>query len=165
MDKKTKLMIGIGIGVIGLAIIGAVILSKKQATAVKKDVSQLTQSEDDQEAIPTAGPGVKVELVPVVSKKEIKLVVSGVPDKTTSIEYEFTYSTKEQESEGVFSTAKPEKGSEYFPKTFERQITLGTCSKNVCRYHNVTSDISVILKFEGGYGAQILQKKFDYAKL
>lgn len=158
-------MIAIGIGVVALALVAAVVLSRKPAPVVKKDMSQLTQSEDDQEAIPTAGPGVTVELKIVVPQKEFKLLVSGVPDKTTSIEYEVKYSTKDQESEGVFSTARPKEGGPHFPTTFERQITLGTCSKNVCRYHQVTSDISVTLKFEGSYGAQLLQKKFDYAKL
>lgn len=158
-------MIGLGIGLVGVVLIAVVVLSKKPTPVQKKDVSQLEQSQDDLDVIPTVGPEVKVELVSVVPKQEVKLVVTGVPDNTSSLEYEFTYSTKEQDTEGVFSTAKPKEGSRFFPKTFERQITLGTCSRNVCRYHNVTSNIKVTLKFEGDYGARLLQKEFDLASI
>ena len=165
MMKNKKILAGLGIGALALGIIVAVVLSQKPSTTPKKDVSQLEQSQDDQDVIPTAGPGVTVKLVSVVPKQEVKLVVSGVPDKTTSLEYEFTYSTKEQDTEGVFSTAKPKEGSTYFLKDFERQITLGTCSRNVCTYHKVTSNIKVTLKFEGAYGAQLLQKEFDISAI
>jgi predicted methyltransferase len=97
--------------------------------------------------------------------KEIKLTVAGVPTSTTAIEYELTYSTKDQPSEGVFSTAKPKDGQSAFASTFERTITLGTCSRNVCRYHAITSPIKVTLKFEGGYGAQIAQKDFELSSI
>ena len=111
-------------------------------------------------ALPTVSPDVKVELISVQPKKEIQLKVSGVPSGTTTIEYELTYSTAEQASEGVFSSARPSPGESSFSPNFERKITLGTCSRNVCRYHEITSDIVVRLRFEGGYGAQIYEGEF-----
>lgn len=159
--------IGIGVGLVVLTILvvlGFVFL-RKPAPVAQKSVSELEQSQDDLDAIPTTGPEVKVSIVSVQPKKEIKLVVEGVPSGTSALEYELTYSTAEQDAEGVFSTAKPDKGSTTFGTKFERQITLGTCSRNVCRYHVITSPVKVILKFEGSYGARILQKEFDQTVL
>lgn len=158
-------MISIAVAFITLAIVVGMVLLRKPAPVEVKKTSQLLESQDDTEPIPTVGPEVKVQIVSIQPKKEVKLVVEGVPTNTTSLEYEFTYSTKEQESEGVFSTARPKPGESSFPKTFERQITLGTCSKNVCRYHVITSDVVVRLKFEGEYGSRLFQKEFPSSDL
>lgn len=158
-------MIAVAAAVIALAIVVSIVVLRKPAQVEVKKTSQLLESQDDTEPIPTVGPEVKVKLVSIQPKKEVKLVVEGVPAKTTSIEYEFTYSTKEQDSEGVFSTAKLKEGETAFPKAFERQITLGTCSKNVCRYHDITSDVVVRLKFEGEYGSRLFQKEFPSSDL
>ncbi len=158
-------MIAAGIGLVALVMVVGMLMMRKPATTEVKRTSQLLDSQDENEVIPTVGPEVKVKLVSIQPKKEVKLVVEGVPDKTSIIEYEFTYSTKEQESEGVFSTAKPKDGATSFPKLFERQITLGTCSKNVCRYHNITSDVVVRLKFEGEYGSRLFEKSFSSSDL
>jgi len=160
MQKNRKIMIAVIAIVLAVAVLIGFVLLRKPAPAEVKKTSQLIESQEDTEPIPTVGPEVKVKLVSVQPMKEVKLVVDGVPAKTTSLEYEFTYSTKDQESEGVFSTARLKEGETSFPKTFERQITLGTCSKNVCRYHVITSDIVVRLKFEGEYGSQLFERNF-----
>lgn len=165
MNKKQKIAVGIGIIALIVGVTTLVVVSKRTTAPASNTISQLEQSEDDMDIIPTAGPAVIVRLESVQPKKEVRLVVEGIPKGTKTIEYELTYSTKEQESEGVFSTAKPEKGLTTFGSIFEREITLGTCSRNVCRYHDITSDIRVILKFEGSYGAQLFQKGFDTLNL
>lgn len=167
MHMKTTHSKKIVAGVVGALVlfgIVAFLMSRNQATPVKKPLIAITQS-PDRDVIPTVGPEVKVNLVSVDALKEIKLTVAGVPTSTTAIEYELTYSTKDQPSEGVFSTAKPKDGQSAFASTFERTITLGTCSRNVCRYHAITSPIKVTLKFEGGYGAQIAQKDFELSSI
>lgn len=165
MNKNTKIMAAVAIAIVGILVVYGITTLRKPSPPKVVKTSQLLESQDDTEPIPTAGPDVKVQLVSVEPKKEVKLVIDGVPAKTTSLEYEFTYSTTEQESEGVFSTAKLKPGESSFPKTFERQITLGTCSKNVCRYHKITSSIIVRLKFEGAYGSQLFQKEFPSSNL
>ncbi len=165
MQRNTKILIAVIVIIVSVALVVGIALLRKPAPVEVKKTSQLLESQDDTEPIPTVGPEVKVKLVSIQPKKEVKLVVEGVPAKTTSLEYEFTYSTKEQESEGVFSTARPKEGETIFPKTFERQITLGTCSKNVCRYHSITSDIVVRLKFEGEYGSRLFEKEFPSSDL
>lgn len=159
ITHSKKIIVAI-VGVLVLVGIAVLLMSRSQTTPVKKPLIAISQS-PDRDVIPTAGPDVKVNLVSVDALKEIKLTVAGIPTDTTSIEYELTYSTKEQPSEGVFSTAKPKEGQGTFGPIFERAITLGTCSRNVCRYHAITSPIKVTLKFEGGYGAQIAQKDFE----
>ncbi len=160
MSTKIKITIAVSTVVVGLIILALLLVSRKPAQAPVTKTSSLIESQYDTKPIPTVGPDVKVSLGSVTRGQEVKLVVDGVPADTTSIEYEFTYSTKEQESEGIFSTARPTKGDTVFPATFERQITLGTCSRNVCRYHVITSDITVRLKFEGKYGSALFEKKF-----
>ncbi|MFO0703334.1 MAG: hypothetical protein U0525_01255 [Patescibacteria group bacterium] len=167
MDSKTKKILIITLPILTIVIglvVGYFVLNKQSASSQAEN-PEFIESQDDQEAIPTVTNDVKVSLESIVPKKEIMLKVAGVPQGTKSIEYELTYSTKDQESQGVFSTAKPEKGSTDFGGVFERKITLGTCSKNVCKYHDITSDIKVSLKFEGSFGARMYQGSFKTSSL
>ncbi|MEI6326629.1 MAG: hypothetical protein WCO78_00740 [Candidatus Roizmanbacteria bacterium] len=162
MNKKTI----IPVAAIGLVVVSLVVylVTRPAAPPVTKKTIQITQAPEN-EIIPTVGPEVKVDLKSVTSKQIISLVVDGVPANTTAIEYELTYSTKEKDADGAFSTAKPKAPETTFGKTFERQITLGTCSRNVCRYNVVTSDIKVSVKFEGAYGSQLFQKDYKMDNL
>lgn len=161
-----KIMIG-GVIVLVVALIATwgFLSSKSELEVTKVKDQEFSEASDDLMAIPTVTSDVKVSLESVNPKKVIKFVVEGVPPGTKSIEYELTYSTKDQDSQGVFSTAKPDKGDSTFGSDFEREITLGTCSKNVCKYHDITSDIAVSLKFEGSYGARIFNKSYKTASL
>lgn len=165
MKKNTKIVVAILIAVAACILVFIVVVMRKPAPAKVTKTSTLVESQDETGPIPTVGADVKVRLVSVQAKKEVKLLVEGVPAKTTSIEYELTYSTTEQDSEGIFSTAKLKPGETSFPSVFDRQITLGTCSRNVCRYHNITSDIMVRLKFEGEYGSKLFEKNFPSSNL
>ncbi len=164
MNKKIFLII---VPVL-LIVVGFVAMSyvmNKQKPLPKAEDKKFTEAEDDLEIIPTVTKDVKVMLESVTKKKEIRLTVDGVPSGTKSIEYELTYSTQDQDAQGVYSTASPDKGMSTFGSDFERKITLGTCSKNVCKYHIITSPIKVSLKFEGSYGTRIFQKDYESANL
>lgn len=165
MKKNTKIIVAVLIAVAACVLVFVILALRKPAPAKVTKTSTLLESQEDTEPIPTVGADVKVRLQSVQAKQEVKLIVDGVPEKTKSIEYEFTYSTSEQDSEGIFSTAKLKPGETAFPRVFERQITLGTCSRNVCRYHKITSDIMVRLKFEGEYGSKLFEKNFDSSNL
>ena len=165
MFTKKPLFLGIVVLVAIAVGVGSFFLLNPKKNVTTTQTKEFTEAADDLGTIPTVGPGVKVALESIVPKQEIKLMVEGIPVGTKSLEYELTYSTKDQDSQGVFSTAKPEKGSSKFGSTFMREITLGTCSRNVCKYHEITSPIKVSLKFEGDYGAQIFQKEYDLASL
>lgn len=83
------------------------------------------------------------------------ITVSGIPDGTDSIEYELSYNTKDGSIEGVFGTIEV-KGSKA-----EEEVTFGTCSSGVCRYHDIDGPVSGTFIFEGDYGKKMLESEFD----
>lgn len=164
MSKK-KLLIIIPVLLILLSIVAIFYITNSKKSSPRIEDKKFVEAEDDLDVIPTVTSDVKVSLVSVDPKKEVKLVVDGVPPDTNAIEYELTYSTDDQDAQGAYSTASPDKGKTTFDSKFERKVTLGTCSNNVCRYHVVTSPIKVSIKFEGTYGMRIFQKDYDSANL
>lgn len=135
-------LLGVGIGVMGTR-------NKKTNISPIKVVKQ-------EEAIPTVDASVKVELTPLSGNKEVVLHIDGILQGTTSIEYTLSYLTKEQASQGVIGTIKPTADE----RSYEKKITLGTCSSGTCVYHNVQGAITVALKFTGAYGEKIFEKDF-----
>ncbi|MCX6732529.1 MAG: hypothetical protein NTV98_03230 [Candidatus Roizmanbacteria bacterium] len=79
----------------------------------------------------------------------------SVPNGTTSVDYELSYDTKGQGKQGVIGTISSISGN-----SFEKQMTLGTCSSGRCVYHEVIGAIQVTLKFTGEYGEKVLSKEF-----
>ena len=89
--------------------------------------------------------------------KEINLTVDKVTD-ATSMEYELEYYDEDRTFiEGAFGTVDFSKDS--LPVT--KQLLLGTCSKNVCRYHDFVSGGSATLRFDGGSAAYVLKTDFN----
>jgi hypothetical protein len=147
--KKNILWIGIGVVVLGGIIIGVFV------TRQKPKVVEQVQKKEEVGAIPTVDASTTVSLTPLQGKKEIVLKSSGVPNGTTSVDYELSYDTKAQGKQGVIGTVMDVNGS-----TFEKQMTLGTCSSGRCVYHEVVGPIQVTLKFTGDYGEKVLSKEF-----
>ena len=112
------------------------------------------------EVIPTVDPSVKVSLEADALNQEVTITVEDLPEGTDSIEYEFTYdsfpdgSTKPK-AEGLIGELDIEND------VASKQITLGTCSSGVCRYHEGVKLVNVYLKFNGTYGAQIFEDEFE----
>jgi hypothetical protein len=89
--------------------------------------------------------------------KEINLIVDRV-ERAASMEYELEYyDTDRTFIEGAFGTVNF--ANETLP--VEKQILLGTCSKNVCRYHEGVSGGSLTLRFTGGDEAYVLKTDFN----
>lgn len=113
----------------------------------------------DVEVIPTVGPEVKVNLKADKLKHEVTMTIAGVPDGTNSIEYEFSYDKivdGESIPDGAIGTIEFD-GED----PVSRDITLGTCSAKVCKYHDGVKQIKVVLKFQGDYGAKLFQDQFE----
>jgi len=149
MNKKV--VVGI-IAVVLLLVIGVVVvqtLGKKQAPV---EVKQQTE----QDVIPTVDSSVKVALNQIEGKKEIELAITGIPKGTTSVDYELSYETEQQGTQGVIGTISTITGD-----TFTKQMTLGTCSSGRCVYHAVVGAIHITLKFSGDYGQKILEKEIS----
>lgn len=107
--------------------------------------------------LPAADPNIKVDLVPLDFGKTVLLTISDYPSDVYSIEYELIYTTSGKQ-EGVFGEIKIQEGE----KKVSREITLGTCSSGVCRYHTIPSGKGTLtLKFNAKGGASRFQKEFN----
>ncbi len=144
-------MIAFVIGFLVLAGIGlAVFLSQQKPKVVEQPVKK-----EELGAIPTVDASTIVTLAALSGKKEIVMKSSGIPNGTQSVDYELSYDTKAQGKQGVIGTI-----STITSNSFEKQMTLGTCSSGKCVYHEVIGAIQVTLKFTGDYGEKVLSKEF-----
>ena len=136
------ILLGVGIGIF---------ISRQEP----KKIDQV-QKKEEVDAIPTVDSSTVVTLKSLQGNKEILLEGKGVPSGTSSIDYELSYDTQGQGKQGVIGTISDITGN-----TFEKQMTLGTCSSGRCVYHEVIGSIQVTLKFTGDYGERILIKEFS----
>jgi len=148
---KKKQVIIIIIAVLVLVGVGLGIFFSQK----KSKVAEQPQKKEELGAIPTVDASTVVTLSALPGNKEIVLKSIGTPNGTSSVEYELSYNTKSQGLQGAMGTI-----SNLVGNTFERQITLGTCSSGRCVYHEVIGGIQVTLKFTGEYGEKVLSKEF-----
>lgn len=134
-----------------LGIGGGMLVSQQQP----KKVDQV-QKKEEVDAIPTVDSSTIVALKSLQGNREIVLEGKGVPNGTSSMDYELSYDTKDQGKQGVIGTISTINGG-----SFEKQMTLGTCSSGRCVYHEVIGSIQVTLKFTGEYGEKILIKELS----
>ncbi len=147
--KKKVIMIVAGIVVLGG--IGLAFYFSQQ----KPKVSEQPTKKEELGAIPTVDSSTTATLSALPGNKEIILKSSGIPNGTSSVDYELSYDTKAQGKQGVIGTISSISGN-----SFEKQMTLGTCSSGKCVYHEVVGAIQVTLKFTGEYGEKVLSKEF-----
>lgn len=121
----------------------------------KPKVTPQASKKEELGAIPTVDASTTVTLSALQGNKEIVLKSAGIPNGTTSVDYELSYDTKAQGKQGVIGTI-----SDIVGNSFEKQMTLGTCSSGHCVYHEVVGAIQVTLKFTGEYGEKVLSKEF-----
>lgn len=134
-----------------LGIGGGMLVSQQQP----KKVDQV-QKKEEVDAIPTVDSSTIVALKSLQGNREIVLEGKGIPNGTSSMDYELSYDTKDQGKQGVIGTISTINGN-----SFEKQMTLGTCSSGRCVYHEVIGSIQVTLKFTGEYGEKILIKELS----
>lgn len=142
MNKKNLLLILI---FAILAIISGIIIYKIIQPSKKADITANREPEPTTGVIPTLDPSVKVDLTR--SKKDrnsILLAVAGLKNKMSLLEYEVSYDS-EGLIKGVNSGSKPIELKNQ--DTFDREIYLGTCSRNVCKPDVGVTKVSISLKF------------------
>ena len=148
--QKQYLIFG---GVIAiLAVIGIYFFisgSVSEKSAKEKD----SVFEEPAEIIQTADSSV---IVTITGKTEGIIEIEGLPDGTEAVEYELSYNTKSGSIEGVFGLIDAEGLS-----SISEEITFGTCSSGVCRYHEIVGPVGAVFKFNGTYGKRLLEKSFD----
>lgn len=82
-----------------------------------------------------------VDLRSRFDKKAVFLKVTAFPSGLKTIEYELTYDAKEG-PRGVLGTINYKNET-----SLEREILLGTCSKNVCRYDEGVTKVTLTIVF------------------
>jgi hypothetical protein len=146
---KQYVVVGV---IIVILVAGAVSFMIKGVASSKEKNKKESVFEEPVEVIPTVDASVKASLK---GRTEAVISIKGVPDGTDMIEYELSYNTKEGSIEGVFGTIEVD------GETAEEEVTFGTCSSGVCRYHTIDGLVSGVFKFSGDYGDQILETKFE----
>lgn len=144
---KNKLIL-IVVAVVAIAVIGAVAVF----AARSKSSGSSGDSSNASETIRTIQPediGLQLSLTP--DQKEVVMTITKL-DGVKSIEYETSYDAEEKDPESGETAILTQGATSGDPvevkgmDKLERKITLGTCSKNVCRYHKVVSDIHFVIK-------------------
>ena len=137
--KNPKLLYGL---LAVLALITGVIVYK--AVSGSQAPTQVVE-EEPSEVLPQADASITVTVTQSRAKANtIILKVSGLAGKYASIAYEITYESQGL-IKGVNSGSKPidVAGQD----GFEREVYLGTCSRNVCKPDGGVKSVSVVLEF------------------
>lgn len=148
MKKKTGLIIA-GVIVVLLLVTGFVVYK-----AVFSGSPTSTQTTEDITPIelPAADSSIQVNLTESKTAANTVIIsVKGLGSKISTIAYELTYESNGL-IKGVNSGSKP---AEVAGKdSFERDIYLGTCSRNVCKPDTGVSKITLNLVFTDTTGKQ-----------
>jgi hypothetical protein len=144
MNKKTGIIVGVL--VLLLVVTGVVVykavFSGAPAPAVTADISPTPVAPVDS--------SISVELTKsITTANTIAISAKGMNGKMKSVSYELTY-----ESKGVMQGATGTSVDVTGKDSFERDIYLGTCSKNVCTPHLGVSKVSLVLVFTDSAGKQ-----------
>ncbi|MFA5136300.1 MAG: hypothetical protein WC489_02810 [Patescibacteria group bacterium] len=137
-----------------ISIAGYIVLAKKPGSSSTKQIGGVLNNEEG--VIPTVDSSVSVELTTAKGKQDVVLTISGIPPGTELIDYELSYEERQKGLQGVIGIITTEDKDSY-----EKTITLGTCSSGKCVYHDVIGKIKVTLKFSGSYGEKIFEKEYD----
>lgn len=116
--------------------------------------------EEVQEVLPEADAALVVTVTKSTSKENaVVLTVSGLASKYATVGYELTYDSQGL-IKGVNSGSKPVEVAG--KDTFEREVYLGTCSRNVCKPDAGVTSVSVALEFTDTSGKKSqLSKEFE----
>ena len=129
-----------------------------KVVAPEKDVVSVV--EEVQETVSDADSSLLV----TVAKSKVKdnavvLTVSALASKYATVGYELTYDSQGL-IKGVNSGSKPVDVAG--KDTFEREVYLGTCSRNVCKADAGVKSVSVALEFTDNSGKKSqMSKEFE----
>jgi hypothetical protein len=151
MKPEQKKYLIIGAVLILLFIIGYWLLAKNKPPKTENKEALPTEV-----LIPTIDNSVRVSLTDLGNGKEVALKIVNVPKGTESVDYELSYNTAQQGLQGVIGTINVSGETSY-----EKKITLGTCSSGTCVYHQVVGKIKLSLKFNGSYGEKVFEKEYS----
>ena len=151
-NKMTLLYIGLAV----LLLVTGIVVYKALFTT-KTQPKEQTQIEETTDTLPTADPSIQVKLIKSTAKaNSVILSASGLGSNIVSVGYELSYDSQGL-IKGVNSGSKPidTTGKD----TFEREVYLGTCSKNDCKPDAGVTKVSIVLEFTDKDG-----KKSQFSK-
>lgn len=154
--KNNKMPV-IAISLVVLLLITGVVVYKAVFSA--KTAPPVVEEEEIVDTLPPADPSILVTLVKSAKANTVVLSASGLKGNINSVGYELSYDSQGL-IKGVQSGSKP---IETVGKdTFEREVYLGTCSKNDCKPDVGVTKVSVVLEFTDKDGKKSqFSKDFD----
>lgn len=140
VDKKIGIIVVVVLLLLGVT---GVMVFKSLTAPPPKSVAL------DEEVVREALPEVDSSVIVVAKRSKAKdntvvLSASGLASGYTSIAYELTYNS-EGLVKGVNSGSKPIDVTDKVE--FEREVYMGTCSRNVCKPDLGVKSVSVVLEF------------------
>lgn len=141
------------ISIVVLLLVGGIVVFARSQQRESKLEERETPREE--EILPAIDPSVTISLTPREDKRAVILKVSNIPDDVTTLEYELTYEAKGGLPRGALGRIDL-KGS----LSVEREILLGTCSRNTCVYDEGVEKVSLTLRFNGTLGRRQFQKEY-----
>lgn len=151
---KQKMMILYA--VLALLLVGAGIVVYKFVS--KPKAPPVVVKDQSAEDVPQVDSSVTVDVTKSkIKDNALKLSISGLAGKYTSVAYEISYDTQGV-SQGVVSKPSDISGKD---SAVIDEIYLGTCSRNVCRPHVGVKTVSLVLEFTDSKG-QKSQFSKDY---
>lgn len=156
-QNKLKIYVGIGIVVCILLLVGVVVvIGGRGKTTTETQKSTLPQNEELQ----VVENGVKVSAKAGADGRRVNFMVSNIPSKYTTIEYEFSYLTGTGRLQGGNSSPAEIKNGEY-----TKEILLGTCSAGgACTYDTGVTSIKFSIIFTAGDERRTFVKEFSLAE-
>ncbi len=151
-DKKKLFLIGGAVVIILIIVVYFVAFRNKNASKPTTNEALPTEV-----VIPTVDNSVSVDLVSSTGGHEVTLQINNIPSGTQTIDYELSYNTKQQGLQGVIGTINLTNGE----SSYDKKITLGTCSSGTCVYHEVVGKIKLTLNFTGDYGRRVFEKEYQ----
>lgn len=90
-------------------------------------------------------------LTPTQNGQVIKMVIENV-EGIESIQYDLTYDAEVEDNGDTVVIGRGVTGEEEVDGPVDIDIDLGTCSRNVCKYDTVVSDVTLILRLNYSNG-------------
>ena len=153
-----KLSIILSVLAVLLAVTGFVVYKSIFTTSSK--LKEEVVEEEIVETLPQVDSSVVVDVKKSASKDNTVIMkVTGMASKMATVGYELTYDSQGL-IKGVNSGSKPIETTNQ--NEFERDIYLGTCSRNVCKPDVGVTKVSIVMEFTDTNGKKSqFSKDFD----
>lgn len=143
--------IGVVFIIIAIALVATGFIVYRSLFSAKTTTNVVETNEEDViENLPQVDSSIHVSVSKSTSKdNSVIMSVNGMAGKIQSVGYEMTYDSQGL-IKGVNSGSKP---IETVGKDgFEREIYLGTCSRNVCKPDTGVTKVSIVMEFTDSNG-------------